>query len=187
MGFKTLKDKHSKDSFTALGVIAAFILFFVCIFVTLSCLPVGQDDTSPVISPGIGGSTTKEGPINAGQSFIMTLGAYTGYTLEDVEIMIDLPPEIIIEEGNPVWKGRVKAGTWYSSKQKTLFDLVLQSKTDWTKWSRPVKVYISFQAIASGRYQRWTGHYRKTVTWSHEGFNDPIWGEETRETTGESK
>ncbi len=154
----------------------------------VSCIDTTRDVTPP-FTAGFGPSgVLYKGPVGAGGHLGLTVAFEADYYLDDIEVKIVLPPEVDVEKIPPErrnkysiddlalrenlkWTGNMKPRTG-----KKWLDILVKSKTDWTKWSRPIEVHISFNAKGANKNAPWPdGHYSKTVTWSHEGYKDPGW------------
>ncbi len=169
----------------SLSFFLLLLAYSLCIF---SCIDTIRDFTPP-FSAGFGPSGVfYEGPVVAGSNFGLTVALQTDYYLNDIEVRINLPPEVEVEKFSPEILKKFSADDlalaeqlkWTGSKkprtgQKWLH-IALTSKTDWKKWSRPIEVHIGFDARGADKNAPWPdGHYRKTMTWSHEGYKDSDW------------
>ncbi|MHB8883401.1 MAG: hypothetical protein ACYC69_18075 [Thermodesulfovibrionales bacterium] len=154
----------------------------------VSCIDTTRDVTPP-FTAGFGPSgVLYEGPIGAGGRFGLTVVFETDSYLDDIKVEIVLPPEVEVEKIPPerrnkyslddltlrenlMWTGSMKTRT-----EKKWLDILVKSKTDWTKWSRPIEVYIGVNARGADKNAPWPdGHYSKTITWSHKGYKDSDW------------
>lgn len=160
-------------------------LFVLCSMV--ACIDTTRDVTPP-FTAGLGTSGIVEGPIGAGGHFGLKVALQTDYYLDDIDVKFVLPSEVGVEKIPPERRKRFSSDDltlreslkWAGSMKprtgtKWLHIWVI-SKTDWTKWSRPIEVHISFNARGANKNAPWPdGHYEKTVTWSHEGYKDSDW------------
>lgn len=166
--------------------IIKMISLLLLLFGTISCDIYYHDDLPPFeASPAL----LKEGPIEAGKSFEISMYFHTSYYLKDINVKIVIPPEVVVESFPPevlkkmsqdditmmkslAWKGKIKS----RSGNKRVFSLWLISNTNWTKWSRPIEINISLYARGAGINPPWPdGYYSKTIRWSHEGYYDSGW------------
>lgn len=173
-----------------IGFLTAFL------FITVSC---ELDQCDPPFSVGSGLSgVLDQGPVKAGKDFGFVIGMFaTSVTnLDDVEIIVAFPNEIEVEsitqpKGGPdvirhnqtiKWTGRRKQtffGSLFERQWQEHFTVWLKSKTDWEKWSKPITMHISLDFKVEGRRECSNypnGFYSKTITWSHEGYFDPLAG-----------
>lgn len=173
--------------------------WLLILFVAVLALGCGdRDRCEPPFSGGMGTSgILPEGPIDAGKTFGIVVVTDASYVaeLQDVDIVITLPPELEIETivqpkdghrvtqtGNTLrWKGDIKASFCRSLMglpTKNEIRVWLKSRTDWKQWSHPVEIDMSLWFTSNGECRNYhDGYYKSKTTWSHKGYHYSDWQE----------
>ncbi len=173
------------------SIVTRLVIFFVATLV-LGCGE--RDRCEPPFDARMGLlGILSEGPIEAGKDFGITVVIYASSVaeLEDVDIVVVLPPELeiktvvqpkdgpkVVQTGNTLrWETALKPSFYRSLMGLPIsneFTLWLNSTKNWKEWSRPIELNFSLNYSGECRnYQN--GHYSETIIWSHQVSTDTGW------------
>ncbi len=170
------------------AIIIGLLFLFFFMFGHYIPLPIPGQSTPPFyVEAGLSGITGEE-PIEAGKTFGIDVSFEPNdYYFDDIKLSFTIPPEVEVKQypekilkripadeiilmRTLKWNGNMKP--W----QKKDLDIRFISKTDWTKWSHPIKIDISLDAREKSKKQIWPdGHYKRTISFSNTAFSGTDW------------
>ncbi len=178
------------------GMSKGYVLACSLLLLLVSC---DRDACEPpfIVGPESRLGVSADGTIYKGKTAgidMVVIASSATEKLENITFQMILPPEVQvasvfgadeernvrIKEGRVYWKGIFRRSfvrrLLSLPQKKKLFVVWLLSKTESREWQRPIIINVSLDFEASRHCPNYpNGHYSRTITWSHEGFNEPDW------------